>query len=57
MGTTADRSDFAAAVRAVVDTAPALTAETVQRIGQIMRSPLALPVDTDAGGVEPKMSA
>lgn len=53
----AERSDIAAAVRAVVDAAPPLTAETVQRIAQIMRVPLTLPIDADTSRVEPQMSA
>ena len=46
--TSTERSDrIAAAVRAVVDQAPPLTTETVQRLGQLMEVPLALPGDTD----------
>ncbi|MBB2770555.1 UNVERIFIED_ORG: hypothetical protein GGE11_001450 [Mycolicibacterium obuense] len=57
MTTASERGDIAAAVRAAVDTAPPLSAETVQRIGQIMRVPLTLPLDANPGGVEPQMSA
>jgi len=52
MGTAEKRSEIEAAVRAVVDEAPPLTAETVQRIGQIMRVDLSLPVDADASRIE-----
>lgn len=55
--TATECSDIAAAVRAVVDAAPPLTDETVQRIGAIMRVPLSLPLYADPGGVEAQMSA
>ncbi|BCO97646.1 hypothetical protein MINTM018_04160 [Mycobacterium intracellulare] len=58
MGHTAENRDrVAAAVRAIVDAAPTLSAEAVERIGLIAGVGLALPVEADTLRIESARTA